>query len=118
MVYHFVLAATQHLVDHHGIPVGKRKYELTWQPQHDMMHTRLSASLRWLFEYLGSLLGERSNMLPDQSCLLIRRLYTGIFESSLIMKTLDIHCGMKPSFTYGACKRQTGSENFLTWPGQ
>ena len=97
---------------------GEKKDKLTWQPQHDMMHTRLSATLRRLFEYLGSLLGERSNMLPDQICLLIRCLYTGTFESSLIMKTLDIHCKMRPSFTYGACKRQSGSENFLTWPGQ
>ena len=82
------------------------------------MHIRLSVTLHWLFEYLGSLLGECSNMLPNQSCLLIQHLYTGIFESSLITKTLDIHCEMKLSFTYGACKRQTGSENFLTWPGQ
>ena len=45
--------------------------------------TCLRLRLRRLFEYLGSLIGEHSNILPDPSCLLIRRLYTGIFESSL-----------------------------------
>ena len=52
--------------------------------------TCLRLRQRRLFEYLGSLICERSNSSPDPSCLLIRRLYTGIFESSLVMKTLRL----------------------------